>query len=521
MLIGDEHATGVNASGAGAFRCLLLTAILTVVLFAPWAALAEDAPSTSTPASSESQSPPETDSVPLPNIQKTLLSWENLSWETRAGRSYVIPALEIIAYEFALNWYDRNYLADKQFYRTDGNTFWKHLTDGKWVIDDDQFKINQFLHPYGGSVYYGLARSAGLNFWESLFYAAAGSFLWELGGETTSPSINDQINTTFGGTFLGEPLFRMASLLLEGGGGKPGFWRELGAAVISPPTGFNRLVFGNKFDDVFPSHDPAIFMRFQVGGTLTSLFNTQIFSKDIKHNGVVADLSFAYGLPGKPGYTYTRPFDYFDFQFTAASVNIFESIKIRGLLFGTDYAVGQSTRGIWGLYGTYDYISPQVFRVSSTALSLGTTWQSWLSRTVAIQGTALAGTGYGAAGSIHITGDRDYHYGGTPQALVAVRLIFGDRAMIDVTGRDYYVTGVLSPEPHAWENIARGDMSFTWRIWDRHAVALQYVVSHRDAHYPFVEIRDQTVGTISLSYVFLGSPGFGAVEWRDTAANAR
>ena len=322
-----------------------------------------------------------------------------------------------------------------------------------------------------------MSRSAGLNFWESLLYTAAGSFLWELGGETTPPSINDQITTTFGGTFLGEPLFRMASLLLEGGGGKPGFWRELGAAVISPPTGFNRLVFGNRFDAVFPSHDPAIFTRFQVGGTLTSLFNTQIFSKDIKQNGVVADFNLAYGLPGKPGYTYTRPFDYFDFQFTAATANIFESIKTRGLLFGTDYAGGNTTRGLWGLYGSYDYISPQVFRVSSSALSVGTTWQSWLSRVVALQGTAMAGIGYGAAGSVHITGDRDYHYGGTPQALLSLRFIFGDRVMIDLTGRDYYVTGVLSPEPHAWENIARGDMSLMLRIYGRHGVVLQYVVS--------------------------------------------
>jgi hypothetical protein len=461
------------------------------------------------PASSREPAPEPASAPPPSEVPRSVLSWE-----TRAGRSYVIPAVEVVAYLFLLNWYDRNYLAGKELYRTNANTFWEHLTDSKWIIDDDQFATNQFLHPYGGTVYYGLARSAGLNFWESFLYAATGSFLWELGGETGPPSINDQITTTFGGTLFGEPLFRMANLVLEGGRGKPGFWRELGAAVISPPTGFNRLVFGNRFDAVFPSHDPAIFTRLQVGGTLTSLFNTQIFSRDIKHSGVTADFSLAYGLPGKPGYSYTRPFDYFDFQFTAATANIFESFKTRGLLLGTDYAIGDTTRGLWGLYGSYDYISPQVFRISSSALSLGTTWQSWLSRTVALQGTALAGAGYGAAGSVHITGDRDYHYGATPQALLALRLIFGDRAMIDLTGREYYVTGVLSPEPRAWENIVRGDMSFTLRIYGRHGVALQYVVSHRDAHYPFVEVRDQTVGTFSLAYVFLGSTGFGAVEWR-------
>ncbi|MDP9131761.1 MAG: DUF3943 domain-containing protein [Nitrospirota bacterium] len=431
----------------------------------------------------------------------------------RPDRSYLIPALEIPVYLFLLNLYDRHYTEPKELYRTTGNTFATHLTDSKWVIDDDQFSVNQVLHPYGGSVYQGLARSAGLNFWESLAYTGAGSLLWELGGEKTAPSINDQITTTFGGAFLGEPLFRMASLLLESDDeGKPGFWRELAAGVISPPTAFNRLVFGNRFDGIYPSHDPATFMRLQVGGTLTS--SSQNVSSTVKDRGVIGDVSFTYGLPGKPGYTYARPFDYFDFHLTAVTANTLESLDTRGLLIGSTYAPSHSTRGIWGLYGSYDYISPQVFRVSTTALSLGTTWQTWLSQDMALQGTALAGTGYGAAGSIQRTGDRDYHYGVSPQALLALRFIMGNRAMLDFTGREYYVTGVLSPEPQGREHIMRGDASFTVRLFDRHGVALRYMVSHRDASYPQIEYRNQTVGTVSLMYVLLGKSGFGAVEWR-------
>ncbi|MEO7860940.1 MAG: DUF3943 domain-containing protein [Nitrospirales bacterium] len=188
-----------------------------------------------------------------------------LNWETGAGRSYVIPGVEILAYMFLLNQYDRHFSEPKDIYRTTGNTFTQHVTDSKWVLDKDQFSVNQFLHPYGGSIYYGFARSAGLNFWESFLYSSAGSLLWELGGEKTTPSINDMIATPIGGSFLGEPFFRMASLLLETDDGRPGFWRELGAAVISPPTGLNRLAFGNRFDAVFPSHRPATFMRLQIG----------------------------------------------------------------------------------------------------------------------------------------------------------------------------------------------------------------------------------------------------------------
>jgi len=85
--------------------------------------------------------------------------------------------------------------------------------------------------------------------------------------------------------------------------------------------------------------------------------------------------------------------------------------------------------------------------------------------------------------------------------------------MIDVTGREYYVTDVLSSE-RGQENILRGDASFTLRVFDQHGVALRYVVSHRDASYPGIDYRNQTVGTLSLMYVLLGPSGFGAVEWR-------
>ena len=446
-------------------------------------------------------------------VFKPVRDWWNdkLSWETGAGRSYVLPAGEILLYEFLLNRFDRNFVEPTSDYETSWDTVWKNLTDSKWVIDNDQFKVNQFLHPYGGSIYYGLARSSGLNFWESFLYSAGGSFLWEIAGETTNPSINDMISTPIGGTFIGEPFFRMASLLLEDSEGPPGFWRELGAALISPPTGFNRLAFGSRFDDVFPSNRPATFMRFMAGGSFTS--SSHNVSSQVEETGAVADFTFSYGLPGKPGYSYARPFDYFDFHLTAVTANVLESINSRGLLWGNTYA-GESTRGIWGLYGMYDYISPQIFRVSSTALAAGSTWQNWLSSTVALQGTALAGAGYGAAGNMETQGERDYHYGLTPQGLFSLRFIFGDRAMIDLTAREFYVSDVLSPDQKAWENILRGESSLTVRLYDRHGVAVRYQHAHRNASYSNIDYRNQDVGMASLLYVFLGESGFGAVDWR-------
>jgi hypothetical protein len=503
------NAPGVSRSRhVGDFRWALFTGVLALALVTPGAGFAEEPISAAAPSS---PAPPLVAPIgpSAPEVPKT-----GLSWETGAGRSYVIPALELGGYLFLLNQFDRHFGDSQETYRTGTHSIWHNLTDSKWVVDTDPFATNQFLHPYGGSIYYGLPRSTGLNFWESLAYAAVGSYLWEIGGETGQPSINDQISTPLGGAFLGEPLFRMASLLLESGGGPPEFWRELGAALISPPTGFNRLVFGNRFDAVFPSRGPAIATRFQLGGSLTAQVGDQGVTRTVQRKEGTADFFIAYGLPGKPGYSYTRPFDYFNLQATASTVNIVENVISRGLLVGTPYAVGDSYRGVWGLYGSYDYIAPQIFRVSSTALSLGTTVQWWLTRALALQGSALGGVGYGAAGTIHGTGERDYHYGATPQGLLDLRLIFGDRVMLNVTAQEYYVSGVGSTERRGSENVARGVAVLTVRIYGPHALAIRYVASHRDAHYPDIANRHQTVGTVSVLYTFLGNTGFGAVEWR-------
>ena len=107
------------------------------------------------------------------------------------------------------------YLYPSTDYDSDWESIWKNLRTVP-VFDKDPFNVNQIGHPYQGSMYYGFARSAGLNFWESAGYTLLGSFLWEIAGETTPPSINDYVTTTIGGSFVGESLFRMASLLSRG-----------------------------------------------------------------------------------------------------------------------------------------------------------------------------------------------------------------------------------------------------------------------------------------------------------------
>jgi len=404
----------------------------------------------------------------------------------------------------------------KKTYDSTLSTFWDNLVHGPWTVDHDNFEINQFVHPYQGSIYHGFARSAGLNYWESLFYANVGSFLWETCGETQKPSINDQIASGIGGSFLGEALFRMAGVVLEGDGDKPGIFRELSATILSPPTGINRIVFGDRFKAVFPSHHPATFWFLQLGAGLNTDLDDQGGSGTINRYEAIGNFSMAYGLPGKTGYRYTRPFDYFTFDFVGRGNSDYplDSIMIRGLLLGSDYALGNSYRGIWGLYGGYDYISPLIFPVASTSVSLGTTFQWWLSQAVALQGSVLGGIGYAATGNVTEVSQCNYHYGITPQGLLALRLIFGDRAMLDFTGRTYHLTGMGGDDKERTESVDNLNMGFTIRIYERHALGIQYVASIRDQRYPDRSDYHETAGTVSLVYTWLGDTRLGAVEWR-------
>ncbi len=424
-------------------------------------------------------------------------------------RDYTIPALEIAGFEYLLNRYDHHvYGAD---YAVNESSIRRNLHSG-WVVDKDPFNINQLGHPYQGSMYYGFARSAGLGYWESAFYAFAGSAAWEIGGETTLPSKNDQIASGVGGTFLGEALYRMANLALERGDDLPRFWREAGAAAISPATGFNRLAFGERFRTVLASHDPVYYSRLSLAlsGTVQ---NRQGNATELKRNEALVDFGLDYGLPGKPGYTYDRPFDNFSFQGTLSSADGVENVMTRGLLIGADYDAGERYRGVWGLYGSYDYLSPQLFRVSSTALSLGTTGQYSFTRAIALQGTAMAGAGYAAVGTLHSSGERDYHYGVAPQGLLGLRLILGATAALDFTTREYFVSNVSAGTTGGHDNIIRTDLTLTLRIHKQHALAIKYLWNRRDASFAAAGDLSQTRGTVGIFYTLLGHDRFGAVDW--------
>src|SRR5205085_39245 len=108
----------------------------------------------------------------------------------------------------------------------------------------------------------------------------------------------------------------------------------------------------------------------------------------------------------------------------------------------------------------------------------------------------------------------DFHYGLTPQALLALRLIFGERWMFDSTARASYITSIGSSRSPGTERIAHVDASLVARLFGPHCLGLHYVIARRNAHYTnHLPLRDQLVETVILAYSYVSDFHFGAVRW--------
>jgi hypothetical protein len=68
-------------------------------------------------------------------------------------KSYLWPALEIIGFDLALSNYNRAFSGTHDY-----DVSWASIRRnlrGPWVVDNDPFRVNQFAHPYQGSLYHG------------------------------------------------------------------------------------------------------------------------------------------------------------------------------------------------------------------------------------------------------------------------------------------------------------------------------------------------------------------------------
>jgi len=143
----------------------------------------------------------------ISNIVSANNNTENNPVDLSTHKRVLTQAISVDASIWAYN----SYIAKEPWAKISIQSLKNNIEHG-WVIDEDEFDVNQFGHPYQGSLVYTAARAQGLGFWESIPYPIFSSFIWEIGLETEYPSINDMITTPLSGITYGGPSIKKCTL---------------------------------------------------------------------------------------------------------------------------------------------------------------------------------------------------------------------------------------------------------------------------------------------------------------------
>ncbi len=412
--------------------------------------------------------------------------------------SYLEPALEVVTANLVLNATAR--AAGAPWAVISPSTMVRNLTSA-WVYDEDMFAINQFGHPYQGSVAFAAARSSGLGFWTAAAYTFASSLLWETLLENEPSSINDQLTTTIGGTLLGEALHRWSRAVLTGGGEHPSLGRRILSTIIAPIETGNRHLLGDRWRRVPPplTHaSVAVGWHRELSGGTRSL--------------VHVELAVAHGLPSDPRFVPRVPLDSFDLraQFDAATDELVGYIDVRGLVVGRVFGPPRR-RALWGLYGAYDYWNPVYARGSAVGVGPGITAHLALGPRGFVEAVAIATVvPMGAAGG---AGDgagpqHDYHRGPGLGQFVEVKLGKRDLGFLRLNARALEIDGTLIDD--ATEAVVLTTIAGTVELSPHHALGAEVVYAARSARFAGAQATafDQAA-QLRLTYTVISDGGFG------------
>lgn len=253
--------------------------------------------------------------------------------------------------------------------------FIDHQRISAWDWDDNQFTTNQIDHPYHGQLYFNAFRSNGYNFYESSLATLAGSYTWETGGETQHPSINDLVNTTFGGVILGEMTHRLARNILgkASRGGRTAIPNEIGAFFINPVNGLNRMLDGKwgKADTYNAADSSTIWAEVNVGVRRFDAQEGDILEKG--KNGSYARLRLWYS--NGPD-NIKRPFDqfYVNMEVGKGDSSFINAVNVHALLYGNKFFQTQKGQHYGVLSANYDFYNNDAFFYGAQSLTYN--WNS-------------------------------------------------------------------------------------------------------------------------------------------------
>jgi len=250
-------------------------------------------------------------------------------------------------------------------------TWWRNIRGG-WNWDGNNISTNSIEHPYGGGVYFNIARSNGLSFWASAPVTLAGSLMWELFGEPVPPSANDLIITTMSGIALGEATRRLSLLVLNNNArGIDRVWRETAVLFFNPGMGLDRLSRGQTWrqrPNPIDRRPDNLRATAAIGARRITLPPTGSPSAQV--NVAIATFDLQYGDPFNGARVH--PFSSFTFSAELASgpSTTVTEIATRGMLATLSRPAGP-TRHVSGVFMDFEYQWNEAFQFSQQSFGLG------------------------------------------------------------------------------------------------------------------------------------------------------
>jgi hypothetical protein len=195
-------------------------------------------------------------------------------------------------------------------------------------------------------------------------------------GEVWAPAPNDLLNTSLGGITLGEMLWRSSSLLLDNTAtGSERTWREIGATLVDPVRGFNRLLDGQMNDvtqnppDWRPSQNRASldFGYRHSGGDVKGEPTSQsadqwFFQLDLDYGDPIEDLS-------------KKPFSFLELNVVLAEkigdARTLQELRARGSLAAKTLSESEKSMHRLAAFMTYDYYGQPIFEFGAQGFQGG------------------------------------------------------------------------------------------------------------------------------------------------------
>ncbi|PKL84395.1 MAG: hypothetical protein CVV24_00215 [Ignavibacteriae bacterium HGW-Ignavibacteriae-3] len=359
------------------------------------------------------------------------------SSEIQISKKYFLPAAEIVGLNFAVWGYHR-YLSGEGWSNISWESIKYNFKNGfEWDVDG--YLVNQFWHPYHGSNYFNLARSNGLNFWESALYSLGGSLMWEYFMENERPSYNDIVNTPVSGTILGEISFRVSNLIIdESSSGLERFIREFTSTLLNPMQGFNRMITGEMWKSGIKNIKPDFSL------TLSTGVHNVFFGGRIKDGRIYLSLGgdLIYGDPLKTQ-EHRKPFDYFNVhtELHIAENDNIVGISASGVLWDSKFKMFANSNEVIGIYKEIDIHINTVYKLSATSVSSQIISRIPISNSLALQnyfGVSAILMG-GTNSQYSSTEGKDYNIGPGASAKIGSKLILKNSGEFYLNYKRYWI----------------------------------------------------------------------------------